>query len=131
MLQKFVIKIFGLDDLRQLYLSERRKQKAHDEQEYHFKYKSLEEKYERQMSLIEQEHDVETHLLKEEIREYKRREKEIDKREYLIKVNHKRNLADASLISTKLSHVGDFFKKEGSEIQRILDDSEGKKLITE
>lgn len=131
MIKKLAIRIFNLHDLRELYLNERKKQKAHDEQEYHFKYRSLEEKYERQISLMEQEHEVETHLLKEEIREYKKREKEIERREYLIKINHKRNLSDASLISTKLCHVGDFFKKEGSEIQRILDESEGKKLITE
>lgn len=131
MFQKLAIKIFGLDDLRQLYLAERRKQKAHDEQEYHFKYKALEEKYERRISLMEQEQEVETHLLKEEIREYKKREKEIDRREYLIKVNHKRNLTDASIISTKLGAVGAFFTKESAEIGKILDDSENKRFITE
>lgn len=124
MIKRFIIWLFNLNDLKSLYIAERQRQRTWDEKEFKDRIKTIEDKYEREISLLQQSHEAEKTMLGIQLDQYKKREKELNDREYNAKVQLKKNTNTAAQLFNHIFNVAIYFQKESAEIQKYIDDAE-------
>ena len=130
--RRFVIWAFKLDDIKQLCVDERMRQRKRDEEEFSEKLKIEIDRHEQEISLNQQVHEAEIIMITQELTHYKNREKELTQREYKVKRQTEANTANAVGLFSHIFNVANYFQKEAAEIQKYLDDVEivnAKKLL--
>lgn len=120
-IKKLAINVFKLYDLKNLYLAERVKQRDADEKEFKDKLDSVREEYDYKMQQIQQTHESELIMCSRELQRYKQNEREITKREYILKIKNKENVSLASYLYSRIFSIANLLEKEAAEISGDLE----------
>ena len=123
-MKKLIIKIFRLKNIQGLLQQAREKQKAHDEKLYAHKVKDLKEKYGLKLAYTEQSHAAELTILNAELEKMRKRESQLNKIEFRLKNQIKRNVSIATMAHSHIFAVASFLNKEAAEIHGLLDQVE-------
>lgn len=123
-MKRFIIWLFKLNNLKSLYIAERQRQRKWDEKEFQDRIATIEEKYERQISIMQQSHDAEIAMIGIQLEQYKKREKELSEREYNAKIQLKKNTNTAAQLFNHIFNVANLFQKEAAEVQKFIDDAQ-------
>jgi hypothetical protein len=107
-----------------LYVNERQRQRKQDEKEFKNKLDDIEFQYEREKSLIIQSNEAEIIMLNQELDQYRKRERELNQREYQAKSQLKTNTSNAAELYTHIFNISKFFSKESAEVHRFLDNAD-------
>lgn len=117
--QSMAIKFYGLDDITDLLVQARVDQKANDDKQKEFEIKRLDNKYRREKDYLEQVKNSEIEMLNKELDDMKKREKEVDKKEYQAKVQVNSNITVAATLYNHAKNMTEYFGKEMAEINRV------------
>jgi hypothetical protein len=120
-IKKLAIHIFKLYDLKNLYLAERVKQRDADEKEFKDKLDSVREEYDYKMQQMQQTHESELIMCSRELQRYKQNEREITKREYILKIKNKENISLATYLYNRIFNIANILAKEACEISGDLE----------
>lgn len=120
-IKKLAINIFKLYDLKNLYLAERVKQRDADEKEFKDKLDSVKEEYDYKMQQMQQTHESELIMCSRELQRYKQTERELTKREYILKIKNKENVSLASYLYNRIFNIANLLEKEAAEISGDLE----------
>jgi len=126
-MKRFIIWLFRLNNLQSLYIAERQRQRRWDEKEYLEKIANVEEKYEKEISLIQQSYEADKAMMIFELNKFKKREKELYDREYNVKIANKKNLNMAAQLSDHIFNIANYFQKEAGEVKKFIDLEETEK----
>jgi len=131
MLKKIIIKIFRLKDISALLIKARLSQKKLDE-------KYWTERLEEQAEQLNNEHELELQelqsqitLLQDQIADYKKRERELDKKDFYVRTQAKEGALIATRVSSKTAEFGMCIMNLVGEMQGIKDEAEKHKIRVE
>ncbi len=122
MIRKFIIRIFKLTDISDLLLKTKKNQKKMDDIYWSAKLQDREEKLTRFFELERQELTAQIDMLNQQISDYRKREKDLCQREFLIKKQGKFNLYMASRLDSKVEDFGKAILSIVGEIKGIKDE---------
>lgn len=131
MLTKLVIKLFGLTDISDKLIEAKQHQKQIDEKYWKEKLFDLEEKLKRVHALEVQEYKAQLEMKAEQLKEYKKKEKELDRKEYHLKIQARENAHMAFKISSKVEDFGNAVIKIVGEMKGVKKEVEDYKELIE
>jgi len=131
MMKRLVIKIFKLDDISDMIYKSKRRQKELDDKFWKEKLQDGLDHLKREQLLELQEKDAQISMLNEQVNEYKKRERDLDKKEYFIKKQSKENSHMATKLNSKIEDFGISIMKIAGEMKGIRAEAEEHKLKIE
>lgn len=131
MIKTWVIKIFKLEDISELLLKSKQKQKALDNRYWKEILDENINRLNREHALELQEKDAQISMLDQHIDTYKQREKEVDQKEFNARKQVKQNYAVAINMSSVIQEFGENINKMFGKMQGIKDSVTKNKLEIE
>ncbi len=131
MIKTWVIKIFKLEDISELLLKSKQKQKALDNRYWKEILDENINRLNREHALELQEKDAQISMLNQHIDTYKQREKEVDQKEFNARKQVKQNYAVAINMSSVIQEFGENINKMFGKMQGIKDSVTKNKLEIE
>ena len=123
-IRKVIIKLFTLDDITDLIISAKQKQKQVDDKHWHDIMQENEKRLQREYSLELQEKDSTISMLEQHIQMFKDKEKEMSKKEFLVRKQVKANYNVAQGIVSQLDEFNKNVAKIYGEIAGLKDNAE-------
>jgi len=131
MFKKFLVSLFSLKDIQDMLLKAKIQQKKLDEHYWKEKLQDIVERLNRERELDVQEFMAQITMLGDQIEDYKKREKELDKKEYNLKKQAKDNSFMATKIALKVEDFGLKILDIVGEMKGIRSEAEEHKLKIE
>jgi len=131
MIKKLVIKIFKLNDISDILIKARQFQKKLDDKIWTEKIKNILEKIKMEHKLEIQELESQMTLLKDQLLECKKFEKELNKKDFHVRIQAKDNALIATRIAQKVEDFGMNVMKIVGEMKGVREEAEEHKIKIE
>jgi len=131
MFTKLILKIFKLHDISEKLIKAKQQQKRVDDKYWSEKLADFEEKMKREHELEIQEYQAQIEILNQKLKDYKKREKDIDTREYYLRKQANDNTLMATKITSKVEDFGMAIIKIVGEMKGIKKEVEDHKVKIE
>ncbi len=131
MFKKLIIHLFDLNDIKDMLLKAKNNQKKLDDRYWFEKLQENEERLKREHELEIQEYQAQISMLRDQVNDYKNRERELDKKEFWLKKQTKENSFMATKIASKVEDFGLNVMKIVGEMKGIKQEAEDHKIKIE
>jgi hypothetical protein len=131
MMKKLIIKLFRLKDISGLLIEAKKQQQKLDAKFWIERMKDKEEKLKNEHELEIQDYISQIALLDDQIEDFKKREKELDRKDFAVRKQSKENAFIATKIATKVEDFALSVMKIVGEMQGVKNEAQEHKLRIE